>query len=90
MRLHIKKRNQEFVNAPSAARVNIIAFTVLIFEFNTRFNPRSTTATPRMASIVAKIKNHVQTVEFDSAFDHSGSVGISNLARIFSMAFIEW
>jgi hypothetical protein len=32
----------------------------------------------------------VQTVEFDSAFDHSGSVGISNLARIFSMAFIEW
>jgi hypothetical protein len=75
-RLHIKKRNQEFANAPIAPRLNINILRVLIFDLNAIFIARSITATPSMASIVAKMKNHVQTVEFEISFDHWGSVGI--------------
>ena len=76
LRLHIKKRNQEFANAPRAPRVSIIILTELIFDFNNIFIARSITATPIIASIVAKIKNHVQTDEFEIELDHSGSLGI--------------
>jgi len=76
LRLHIKKRNQEFANAPRAPRVSIIILIELIFDFNNIFIARSITATPIIASIVAKIKNQVQTDEFEIELDHSGSVGI--------------
>lgn len=75
-RLHIRKRNQEFANAPTAPRHSNIILKELIFDFNNPYIARSITKTPMIASTVAKIKNHVQTVEFEIELDHSGSLGI--------------